>query len=132
MKGFRLLCAVAVIGLSGCVTPPPQIPPEIEAELRTPLYCQNEAECKVMWERAVFYVNLNSGYKIQTHNDSIIQTYGPPSGSRRLAWSLSKEPKEDGVYQIWTQAYCGNRTGCEPNQFRAVLDAKRYIKTGQR
>lgn len=125
-----LIASIAAVGVSGCATNPTNLPPELQSEIDTPLYCQGENECKTMWERATFFVNANAGFKLQVHNDTIIQTYNPSDNSPRLAFSISKEPLGDGKYQIWTKAWCANMFGCHPNQYEAVARAKRYMRTG--
>lgn len=118
-----------VIILGGCATAP-TLPADLQAELNNPLYCQGEAECKTMWERATYYVNANAGFKIQIHNDTIIETYNPSEHSVRLAFSITREPLGNGRYQIWTKAWCANIFGCQPNHLEASAKAKRYIRTG--
>ena len=118
--------------LSGCAANQPKLSAELQRELDTPLYCDNEGECKIMWERATFFVNANAGFKLQIHNDTVIQTYNPTDHSVSLAFSISREPKGDGRYQIWTKAWCANMFGCQPNQYEAIAKAKRYIRTGQK
>lgn len=125
-----LIASIAAVGVSGCATNPTNLPPELQSEIDTPLYCQGENECKTMWERATFFVNANAGFKLQVHNDTIIQTYNPSDNSPRLAFSISKEPLGDGKYQIWTKAWCANMFGCHPSQYEAVARAKRYMRTG--
>ena len=119
----------SVVGFSGCATNQPRLSPELQYELDTPLYCEGEEECKVMWERATFFVNENAGFKIQVHNDTIIQTYNPSKYSTSLAFSIYKEPLGNGRYQIWTKAWCSWFV-CKPNPIEAITRAKRYIRTG--
>lgn len=131
MKAIRLTFLPISVGvLFGCVANQPKLPPELQSELDTPIYCEGEGECKVMWERATFFVNSNAGFKLQVHNDTIIQTYNPSEHSPELAFSISKEPLGNGRYQIWTKAWCANIFGCQPNQYEATARAKRYIRTG--
>lgn len=117
--------------VAGCATAP-KLTADLQRELDTPLYCENDAECKVMWERATFFVNSNAGFKIQIHNDSIIETYNPSEYSPSLAFSISREPLGGGRYQIWTKAWCANMFGCQPNQAEAIARAKQYMRTGQK
>ncbi|MGE3666954.1 MAG: hypothetical protein AB7G51_10085 [Steroidobacteraceae bacterium] len=85
-----------------------------------------------MWERATYFVSTNAGFKLQIHNDTIIETYSPTDYSTELAFSISREPLGGGRYQIWTKAWCANMFGCTPNQVEAMARAKRYIRTGQK
>ncbi|MBK6617477.1 MAG: hypothetical protein WAT53_08195 [Nitrosomonas sp.] len=118
--------------LSGCASNQLKLSVELQQEIDTPLYCNSEDECKVMWERATFFVNDNAGFKLQIHNDTIIQTYNPTEYSVNLAFSISREPLGNGKYQIWTKAWCANMFGCQPNQDEAIAKAKRYMRTGQK
>ncbi|MCK7546155.1 hypothetical protein MLC59_18515 [Marinobacter bryozoorum] len=134
MKKFQLLGVVlATVYLGGCATNnQADLSPELQNELDKPLYCEGEADCKAVWERATFFVNNNAGFKLQIHNDTIIQTFNPTQNSPRLAFSISKEPLGDGRYQIWTKAWCANMFGCQPNQYEAIAKAKKYMRTGNR
>lgn len=129
--------AAALVGsifaalIAGCASAP-KLDAELQRELDLPLYCTNESECKSMWERATYFVNANAGFKIQLHNDTIIETYNPSEYSPKLAFSISREPLGDGRYQIWTKAWCGNMFGCQPHQAEGIARAKRYIRTGQK
>jgi hypothetical protein len=118
------------IALSGCTANPPKLTQELQSELDTPLYCESDEECKTMWERAAYFVNSNAGFKLQIHNDTIIETYNPTKYSPRLAFSVSKEPKGNGKYQIRVKAWCANMFGCQPNQYEAIARVKKYMRTG--
>ena|SRR5690554_1134854 len=135
MKNYLLRCRVltsvaTVVLLGGCAANKPQLTTELQSELEAPLYCEGEEQCKTMWERATFFVSSNAGFKIQIHNDTVIQTYNPMPNSPKLAFSISREPLGSGRYQIWTKAWCDNMFGCHPNHFEAIARAKRYIRTG--
>jgi hypothetical protein len=121
---------IATIG--GCATNkvPVDLSPELKDEYEKPLHCFDADECKLMWDRATFFVNTNAGFKIQIHNDNLIQTYNPSQYSPALAFSISKEPLGDGSYRIWTKSWCDNAFGCKPNQIEAIARAKRYMRTG--
>ena len=71
--------------LTGCATNQPKLSADLQRELDTPLYCSSESECKILWERATFFVNANAGFKLQIHNDTVIQTYNPTNHSVSLA-----------------------------------------------
>jgi len=127
-----LVLAASVAFSSGCATNQPKLSAELQQELDSPLYCNSEEECNLMWERATFFVTNNSGFKLQIHNDTVIQTYNPTNHSVRLAFNISREPLGNGKYQIWTKAWCANMFGCQPNQYEAVAKAKHYMRTGQK
>ena len=129
---MRLLGTIAAMSflIAGCATPGQNMSAADTAELNAPLYCNNETECKNVWERATYYVSTNSGYKIQNINDNLIETYNSVSPDTKLAWRVLKKPLGDGKYQIVTSAWCGNAFGCTPDPYEAILDAKRYMKEG--
>lgn len=134
---FTRMTVVSVLlasSLGGCATSPAgsKLPADLQTELNTPLYCNDDAECKTMWERATYFVNTNAGFKLQIHNDTIIETYNPTDASPRLAFSITREPLGNGRYQITTKAWCANIFGCQPNQYEAIAKAKRYMRTGQK
>ena len=134
MKNRVLSClsiAIAVL-LGGCAATPQKLSPDLQSEFGKPLFCEGESECKLMWERATFFVTSNAAYKMQIHNDTVIQTYNPSENSPGLAFSVTKEPLGEGRYQIWTKAWCANVFGCHPNHIEAIARAKKYIRTGQK
>lgn len=136
MKFKRLVVTSAFLAslLGGCATSPPgsNLPSELQTELNAPLYCNDDAECKVIWERATYFVTENAGFKLQIHNDTVIETYNPTDASPRLAFNITREPLGNGRYQIRTKAWCANMFGCQPNQYEAIARAKRYMRTGQK
>lgn len=130
IKNAFLLIALTVVS-SGCATNQPNLSAELQQELVAPLYCSSESECKLMWERATFFVTKYAGFKLQIHNDTVIQTYNPTHASVKLAFNITREPKGDGKYQIWTKVWCDNIFGCQPDHNEATAKAKRYMRTGQ-
>ena len=118
--------------LQGCASNRVKLTPDLQSELDMPLYCEGEEQCSLMWERATYFVNANAGFKLQVHNDTIIQTYNPSEHSPRLAFSISKEPLGGGKYQIWTKAWCANMFGCNPDTNVAIAKAKLYMRTGKK
>lgn len=125
------LFLVAVLMMSGCATQQePELPAELQPYWNTALYCEGDAECKKMWERATYFVNANAGFKLQILNDNVIETYNPPHGNTNMAFSISKEPMGDGKYRIWTKVWCGNMFGCSQPINETIARAKRYMKTG--
>lgn len=130
MKKFVIIAAL--LATTGCATAPP-MSSDLQAELTTPLICSGLEECKVMWERAGFIVGAVAGYKIQTYNDTIIETYNPAPNMPQLSVVVRKEPLGEGRYQIWTNAGCNNMFGCTPyGKDEAIARIKRYIRTGIR
>lgn len=129
MKKYVLSVSLALL-LTGCATQNAgkNMSADDQLELNAPLYCEGEKQCKDAWERAMYYVTTNSGYKIQTANDMLIQTYNPTPTDTKLAWQITKKPLGNSKYQIMTSAWCNNVFGCYPDAYEAILAAKRYIK----
>lgn len=132
MSQFRvLLMIIAASFVSGCVQMP-RMSPELSRNLNEELYCDGEIQCKEMWERAIYFVSTNAGYKISVQNDLLIETFGPNEPSPELHFKVVKEPKGEGRYRIWTYASCANIFGCRPSWQVGVARAKLYIRTGDR
>lgn len=117
-----------LILLAGCSSTP-EMSDELKAELYAPIICE-EPDCKLLWERAMFYVSNNAGFKMQIANDSLIETFNPTDYSVKLAYRIQKQPLGGGKYKILTSAWCANLFGCHPDQYEAILKAKRYIRSG--
>ena len=124
------LIFMPVLVISGCASVQPKLSTELQSEFDEPLYCDGENECKMMWERATYFINKNAGFKLQIHNETIIETYNPAQNSPKLAFSVSREPLGNGKYRIWTKAWCNNMFGCQPNHIEAIARAKQYIRIG--
>ena len=130
MKKYFLLLGLSFI-LAGCATQQgASLSPTDRAELDVPLYCEGESECNSMWERAMFFVSSNAGYKMQIANDILIETYNPTQYNTKLAMRVTKEPLGNGNYHIVTTAWCNNVFGCTPDAYVMILKAKRYMKQG--
>lgn len=128
-----IISVMATVLLYGCATHQQKpLSPELQGELDAPLYCTGEQECKALWERAAFFVNTNAGYKIQILSDTTIQTYNPAKYSPKLAFTITKEPLEEGKYRIWTTVWCANAFGCNPDRAVTAALAKRYMRTGKK
>lgn len=93
---------------------------------RTIPTCQTDAECKAKWDAAQVWVVRNSGYRIQTATDVLIQTFGPLGESMALAMVVLKEPTGDG-YRITISTNCANIFGCRPDAWGAAVQFNRDI-----
>lgn len=54
-------------------------------------------KAETAWARAVVFVNKNSGMKMQTQSDYVIQTYTPFGNTTRYGYTVTKEPDNDKV-----------------------------------
>lgn len=127
MKTFLWLGVV--LSLAGCATPQ-QISPELQAEIEKPLVCEGREQCGLFWQRATFYVNKNSPFKIQTVSDNLIQTYSPTGGTPLIGYNISKEPLTNESARIWAKIYCDSMFGCVPEVPFEMAKFKRYVRTG--
>jgi hypothetical protein len=118
-----------VLVLAGCATQKP-LSPELVEEVEKPLICSGSEQCSLFWQRSLFYVNHHSAFKIQTANESLIQTFSPTGGSPSIAFNISKEPLSGGAIRIWAKIYCDNMFGCVPDVPSEMVRFKRYIRTG--
>ena len=126
-----IIFTIAVV-TAGCATQQLKLSEALQNDLDAPLICTNADECKLMWERATFFVSENAGFKIQIHNNTLIQTFNPTNSSVKLAFNITREPLGDGKYKIWTKAWCANMFGCNPHPLEAIAKGKRYMRTGQK
>jgi len=142
-----LFALLTVIFFSGCASQNSlqnsSLSPAMQADLARPLYCQGAKECKVMWKRALQFVSLNAGYPIKTANAVLIETerFTEPylAGWREfndktaISMRVTKLPRNNGKYQIWTEAGCTNNSsgGCVPNFWETLWRAKLFIREGR-
>jgi uncharacterized protein YaiE (UPF0345 family) len=118
------------LALFGCATQP-TASPETLAVAKQPLICEGKEQCDLYWQRAQFYVNSHSRFKIQLANDSVIQTYSPTGGVTDLGYNISKEPLQGGNARLWVKAWCDNMFGCFPDTWSEIAKVKRYVRTGE-
>ncbi|WP_250477239.1 MULTISPECIES: hypothetical protein [unclassified Caballeronia] len=127
--GAVALGAAALALLSGCAVQD-QVSSTTMEQATQPLTCMSKAECDAWWARAQVWVTNHSEYKLQTVTDSIIQTAGPSSGKRALAYQITKTPTNEGTATIGFAAHCDNPLGCQPNPWEAGADFKQFIRNG--
>lgn len=126
---MKLFSSLLLLLLVGCATPQP-VKPAIIAAAEKPLVCQGEHECKLYWQRALFYVNRVSVFKVQTVTENLIQTYSPTSGTTDVAYNVSREPLGYGANRIWVKVWCDNIFGCHPSIQNEIARFKTYVETG--
>jgi hypothetical protein len=125
---MRLIAICAAFAmLAGCAARQPH---PGAAEARYPLYCENKPECDLLWQRAQIWVSQNSGYRIQTATDAVIQTFGPFGSKVELAFQVLRNPRADGGAAITIRGYCDNMFGCQPNEIDAILRFKSFVRNG--
>jgi hypothetical protein len=127
--GAAALGAASLALLAGCASQD-QVSSTIMEQATAPLTCMSKAECDAWWARAQVWVTNHSEYKLQTITDSIIQTAGPSSGKRALAYQITKTPTNEGTATIGFAAHCDNPLGCQPNPWEAGADFKQFVRNG--
>lgn len=129
----RLAVLSLAVLLTGCaVNRSANLTPELQNALDTPLYCNNASECKLMWERGIYYVANNSKWRVVAETSNLIETERPYKNYYALAYSITREPMGEGRYRIATAAWCGLQDWvCRPHADEGIARAKYYMKTGQ-
>ncbi|APA86165.1 hypothetical protein BJG93_12720 [Paraburkholderia sprentiae WSM5005] len=127
MKNKTLLAGLCLVATAACSTQG-QVDPDVMQIATTPLTCSNKAECELWWQRAQTWVASHSKYKIETANDSLIQTAGPDGGKRALAFQITRAASPDGTMTIGFSAHCDSSLGCKPNPWEAGADFKQYVR----
>lgn len=124
-----IVLSIALV-LSSCAGRP-VIPAAVQVEAERPLTCEGKDQCDLFWQRAQFYVNKYSAFKLQLVNDSLIQTYSPSGGSPSLGYNISREPTHSGSSRIWVKLWCDNMFGCYPEIVPEQAKFKTYVRTGR-
>lgn len=130
----RLATLSLAVLLTGCAFGPrtANLTPELQNALDTPLICSTASECKLMWERGIYYVANNSKWRVVAETSNLIETEHPYTNYYALAYSITREPMGDGRYRISTRAWCGLKDWkCRPHADEGLARAKYYMKTGQ-
>lgn len=125
----KIVTALGITILSGCATlSPEQEQAIIERDLqanREPV-CNNDSECKLMWDKAVYFVSSNAGMVTRTSSDNLIETFA--STSMRMHVKVNKVPIESGKYRIQSVWGCGNVWGCNKHPKQIKADFNNYLK----
>ena len=135
---MKRISAIIAIALAGCAVQPP-IDSAIVQAANAPLVCQNKAQCDLYMSRAQYLIARVSGFKIQTANDTLIETYGPTDADGMvyvLAYRVTKLENENGSADIHIDAMsnCSNNEldigYCQQASIKAVALMKGFIRTG--
>ena len=122
---FPISVALLTLTIGGCKTIPPS---SHDVELsQKPLICESKELCDKMWKKASFWVATNAGYKIQTANDVVIQTYNAPNYSMTWAFQVSREPLEGTKERIWLRPSCGSVPSCQEDRRTLAARFKTYV-----
>lgn len=131
-----LFALLTVLFFSGCASQN-SLSPAMQADLAIPIYCEGPDECKVMWKRALRFVSLNAGYKIQKADAVTIETKRARGGvqSTRLSMRVTKSPLGAGRYQLNVGVWCVRGISiyrdCKPDAKETLWRAKLFIREGR-
>ncbi|RBW66333.1 hypothetical protein DS893_04750 [Vibrionales bacterium C3R12] len=127
----KIITTTIAIFLVSCANQqaPKTLSSELQKEYETPLLCTQNT-CDKMWERGTFFISQNTGFKIQVHNNMIVETWNSTGSSTGLAFKMTKEPLPDGAYRIWTTSQCGHSLYCDKDPIATVAKAKWYMRHG--
>ena len=128
MRTYLALTSLALL-VTACAAPQPLNAIQNDA-LIAPT-CKDKSTCDLYWQRAQIWVSQHSSWRIQTANETIIQTFGPGNKEITLAYTITKIPDGKGGASITYQASCDNIFGCEMRPVDAFVSLKRFITTGQ-
>lgn len=132
-----LIIAISLLCLFGCApkqaTMPPTLLAALKAKVKTPIICNNDNDCDEMWGKAVYWVSINSHWKIQTQTPNLILTYGPGSEYSYLAFQVNKVPLGSGRNQILMKAWCGdNFVACKEDPLVAMANFVGYLNSSNK
>ncbi|HFV9303977.1 TPA: hypothetical protein ACIAJC_001628 [Citrobacter freundii] len=103
--------------------------PATVAAANAPLICEGKNQCELYWQKSQAWLATNSAWKIQTANDTIINTYNPAPNAATLGYQLVKNPLGNDRYEIIVQTSCGNVFGCIPSAVQQTASLKTYVKS---
>lgn len=122
---FAVLAVFSLIALTGCKTIPAS---SADVQIaQTPLICDGKDACDKMWKKASYWISTNSGYKIQSANDAVIQTYNAPNYSTTWAFQVSREPLDGAKERIWFGPSCGRVPACQEDPVTITARFKSYV-----
>ncbi|MGO9612219.1 MAG: S1C family serine protease [Dissulfurispiraceae bacterium] len=132
-----LIIAISLLSLFGCApkqaTMPPRLLAALKAKVKTPIICNNDSDCDEMWGKAIYWVSVNSYWKIQTQTPTHILTYGPGSEYSYLAFEVNKIPLESGGNKIVMKAWCGdNFAACKEDPLVAMANFVDYLNSSKK
>lgn len=116
---------LGIFTLVGCAQ---KVSPQVAAQAQAPIYCENKKQCDIYWSKAKAWIAMNSGWKIQMADETIITTYTPIGNSAILGYQVVKTPIGGERYEIVVQTACANMFGCIPNASEQTAKLKNYIK----
>ena len=109
-----MIGAALFLTLQGCALTPTIDPGARKHVVDSIPTCTGAKECEIKWAAARMWVIDNVDMKIETYSTDYIQTYNPPTDyGTELAAQVTKNPANDGTYQIKAHIWCNNVYVCE-------------------
>ena len=130
---MRVLALIAVIILSGCVTPQErrnqQAALEREFQKTVPV-CIEGIDCDRMWAAARRWVLDNSGFRLQHYGSDFMETYNNRNSAETSTWArVTKEPGRGGQSRILIELGCNNWFSCSLSPLgEAKLRFNRHVQ----
>jgi len=106
---LRRAVAAGALALSACAGVEPN------AAESFPVRCGLGRDCDKKWRRAAAWVAQNAFYPIETHTDTLIQTFGPTGKSPGMAMRVERLVGPDGSGALALEIRCANILGCVPD-----------------
>ena len=126
MKLFKILALACFALLSGSCAPTQAMLVKQSQVAETIPTCSDDRDCDRKWVAAQAFVTQNSGFRIQTATDAIIETFGPTTAVA-FAFNVVKEPIVDAGYRFLVTVYCGNIFGCGEDPWDVALRFNNYL-----
>jgi hypothetical protein len=111
--------------LSACATSLKQ-QAQWKQDAAQPLTCSKGSDCEEKWDRALIWVQNNSGSKVDTANESIINVHIPQSSSSAI-FTITKTEANPGTYTINFRAGCSSMLGCTPSILELRASFANYV-----
>jgi hypothetical protein len=141
VKGMRKLLAVSLLGLAwmsqmACLgPPPPPATPEqaqwyAQRDAQSPSFTLPAEENERAWARAKIWIASYSDFKLQTIDESILETYYPPGESDvRFGFQVTRIKVDDQTWRFNVRAVTGNAMAGNTANWVAQALAL-YMRTG--
>lgn len=122
------LVLLVMFMVAGCATSPEQQARwnALQAKANYEPTCSSESECKLMWDKAVYFVSSNARMAIRNSGDNIVETYA--SNDMKLHAKVNKVPLSENRYRIESVWGCGNMFGCSTNPVEIKARFNEYLR----
>jgi hypothetical protein len=126
---LRTAAACLSLALGACAVPSRQPQGQTLDEIiaENGIVCSGAQQCSELWRRTQYWISTNSGFKIQTATDVVIETYNPPAYSSRWGFAARKEPLSAGQERITILPSCGQAPICRETKGEMLNRARSYV-----